>query len=135
MGAVLGYERGSWGGQSRSPLARNTTTNANTNTTTNTNTNTTSSHHHEPTSPISPTPSSSRTLGAKQHARFVLELDVETPGPTALHVACENGCLEVVNELLKLGASSTAQAQSDMTPLHLAAHQVGKTRTRDDDGG
>jgi len=69
-------------------------------------------------------PASSR-LSAKQHARSVLELDVATPGPTALHVGCDNGSLAVCNELLRLGASTTAQSgvQSDMTPLHLCAHK------------
>ena len=42
------------------------------------------------------------------------------PGTQPLHLACQNGHLQVVKELIKAGADPQAEAEYKRTPLHLA---------------
>ena len=73
------------------------------------------SRHLTPKTPLSAKP------GRLALAAQLLELDDATPGPTALHVACANGHLEAVEQLLRLGANPFAVAiPNDTTPLHTA---------------
>ena len=77
--------------------------------------------------PLTPKTPLSAKPGRLALAAQLLELDDTTPGPTALHVACANGHLEAVEQLLRLGANPFAVAiPNDTAPLH-AACQYGHT--------
>ena len=66
-----------------------------------------------------PTPMSAKP-GRRHLARRTLEMDHATPGPSALHTACEHGHADCVDQLLRLGADPSASAEFGLTPLHLA---------------
>lgn len=63
------------------------------------------------------------TAVIQEHPKFVNEYSTQGSGGTLMHVATENGHIDIIEKLVELGGSIVSRDARSMMPIHIAARK------------